>query len=45
MNERLVYRLAGGITVSEAEGKYLVRKNGHLTGTYDSLETALDMQR
>lgn len=45
MSEKIVYRLAGGITVTETEGRFYVRKNGHLTGIYNDLETALDMQR
>ena len=45
MNVNVVYRLAGGITVEKEDGKYLVKKNGHLTGIYNDLETALDMQR
>ncbi len=44
-SEKIVYRLNSSVLVSENNGYYYVRKNGHLLGTYTSLEKALDSQR
>ena len=46
----LVYRLGGGIDIYEKkifanESEFEVRKNGHLIGSYSTLEKALDSQK
>lgn len=45
MNEIIVYRLGGGVEVTLLNGQYRVKKNGHITGFYKSLEDALECQR